>query len=208
MRGPAATRRKFPLASRPRASDARSDMAPLTGWENFYVMVGSAAGALVGLQFVVLTLVSERIQGGIQAIALETFTTPTIVHFGAVLLLSGAMVAPLPGLLPLAVVWGVLGVAGVLYALSIARCFRHLAAYTPQTADWIYYVFVPLLGYAAIAASGGFLARGAREAAFAVAAAALLLLFAGIHNAWDIVTYHVLLGKPQPKTEPSATPEN
>ena len=34
-----------------------------------------------------------------------------------------------------------------------------------------------------------------REALFGVAAAALLLLFVGIHNAWDAVTYHVFVKK-------------
>ena len=34
------------------------------------------------------------------------------------------------------------------------------------------------------------------EALFAIGAAALLLLFIGIHNAWDAVTYHLLTRKP------------
>ena len=34
-------------------------MPALTGWENFYVIVGSSAGALIGLQFVVITLIVE-----------------------------------------------------------------------------------------------------------------------------------------------------
>jgi hypothetical protein len=38
---------------------------------------------------------------------------------------------------------------------------------------------------------------------FAVAAAALLLLFVGIHNAWDAVTYHVFVLTPRRRdTEP------
>jgi hypothetical protein len=35
-------------------------MTALGGWENFYVIVGSAAGALIGLQFVVVTLAADR----------------------------------------------------------------------------------------------------------------------------------------------------
>jgi hypothetical protein len=34
-------------------------MTALDGWENFYVIVGSSAGALIGLQFVVITLIAE-----------------------------------------------------------------------------------------------------------------------------------------------------
>jgi hypothetical protein len=35
-------------------------MKLLSEWANFYVIVGSAAGALIGLQFVVVTLIAER----------------------------------------------------------------------------------------------------------------------------------------------------
>jgi len=35
-------------------------MTALSGWENFYVIVGSSAGALIGLQFVVITLIANR----------------------------------------------------------------------------------------------------------------------------------------------------
>ena len=34
-------------------------MTPFAGWENFYVIVGSSAGALIGLQFVVITLIAD-----------------------------------------------------------------------------------------------------------------------------------------------------
>lgn len=35
-------------------------MSELTEWGSFYLIVGSAAGALIGLQFVVMTLIAER----------------------------------------------------------------------------------------------------------------------------------------------------
>jgi len=34
-------------------------MTAIDGWENFYVIVGSSAGALIGLQFVVIALIAE-----------------------------------------------------------------------------------------------------------------------------------------------------
>ena len=69
-------------------------MTALSVWENFYVIVGSSAGALIGLQFVVLTLIADRpaIRGAAQAG--HAFSTPNIVHFGAVLLLAGILSAP------------------------------------------------------------------------------------------------------------------
>jgi hypothetical protein len=69
-------------------------MTALSGWENFYVIVGSSAGALIGLQFVVLTLIASRPVGAGTAQAGHAFATPNIVHFGAVLLLAGILTAP------------------------------------------------------------------------------------------------------------------
>src|ERR1051325_10286164 len=80
----------------------RDDMTALSGWANFYVIVGSAAGALIGLQFVVLSLISSRpmAQDAHEdaAEAGDAFSTPTIVHFGAVLGLSGILSAPWDGI--------------------------------------------------------------------------------------------------------------
>ena len=62
-------------------------MAAFAGWENFYVIVGSSAGALIGLQFVVITLIADMpaVRGDAQASA--AFATPSVVHFGVVLFL-------------------------------------------------------------------------------------------------------------------------
>src|SRR5438093_2854322 len=62
-------------------------MSEFAEWDSFYVIVGSAAGALIGLQFVVLTLIAERPPLR-AADAGAAFATPTIVHFGTALLLS------------------------------------------------------------------------------------------------------------------------
>jgi hypothetical protein len=37
------------------------DMTALAGWENLFVIVGSSAGALIGLQFIVVTLLADRL---------------------------------------------------------------------------------------------------------------------------------------------------
>ena len=65
----------------------------LKEWESFYVVVGSSAGALIGLQFVVMTLIPERPEAGSRRL-MDALATPTIVHFGAVLLLSCLLSAP------------------------------------------------------------------------------------------------------------------
>jgi hypothetical protein len=48
-----------------------------------------------------------------------------------------------------------------------------------------------LAAYAILALSAFAVPFHSREALFGVGSAALLLLFVGIHNAWDSVFYHV-----------------
>jgi hypothetical protein len=166
-------------------------MTPLAGWENFDVIVGSSAGALIGLQFVVMTLIVNlpAARGVAQGVA--TFATPAIVHLGAVLLLSAALSAPWRGIASVAVLWGLLGLIGMAYALIVARRMRLQTAYQPEFEDWLFHALLPLAAYTLMAVSAYEVSAHARPRLFGVGTAALLLLFIGIHNAWDSVTYHV-----------------
>ncbi|HUH78976.1 MAG TPA: hypothetical protein VLY83_03685, partial [Methanoregula sp.] len=83
-------------------------MTDLAAWNSFYVIVGSSAGALTGLQFVVMTLIAQRSPPRAEE-ASPAFATPTIVHFGAVLLLSAVISAPWQEAAPVAAVWGLMG---------------------------------------------------------------------------------------------------
>src|SRR5438067_2205177 len=103
----------------------------LAGWENFYVIVGSSAGALIGLQFVVITLIADIPINRDMERATSAFATPTIIHFVAALLLSAIASAPWHGVTGAAIVWGVLGLAGVTYTIVIARRMRIQTAYRP-----------------------------------------------------------------------------
>src|ERR1051325_4576243 len=171
-------------------------MTPLSAWENFYVIVGSSAGALIGLQFVVLTLIASRPVGAGTAQAGHAFATPTIVHFGATLLLAGILTAPWQEVTAAAVLWGVLGLSGIVYSVIVVRRMRRQGAYEPVFEDWLFHVLLPLAAYTALAVAAFVAGFYLRDALFAIGAAALLLLFVGIHNAWDAVTYHVFVHKP------------
>jgi hypothetical protein len=167
-------------------------MLELAKWDNFYVIVGSAAGALIGLQFVVLTLIADRpITGSAEAGA--AFGSPTVVHFGVVLFLSALLHAPWPTITIAAVLWGLLGFAGIVYELIVIRRMRKQAAYQPVFEDWLCHIVLPWAAYAILALSAFAAFSRPRGALFGVGGAALLLLFIGIHNAWDGVSYHVLV---------------
>lgn len=168
-------------------------MTALSGWENFYVIVGSSAGALIGLQFVVITLIADMPIARGQAQAGAAFATPTIIHFGAVLLLSAIVSAPWHGVASAAVLWGLLGLTGIVYEIIVARRMRMQTAYTPEFEDWLFHALLPFAAYATLAGSAYAALWNAERTLFGVGAAALLLLFIGIHNAWDAVTYHVFV---------------
>jgi hypothetical protein len=164
-------------------------VSPLTAWENFYVVVGSSAGALTGLTFVVITLVAgTRLSG--RSWGIGTFTTPTVVHFGIVLLVSAIISAPWPALGHAAVTLGLTGLGGLTYVAIVARRLRRRdGSYDPVVEDWLWHVAVPFVAYAALVVAAILLPGGPKGPLFGVAASVLVLLFVSIHNAWDTVTY-------------------
>ena len=166
-------------------------MASLDGWDNFYVIVGSSAGALIGLQFVVITLIADLPIHDGAAQASSAFATPTVLHFGAVLLVSALMSIPWSGIGSPSALWGALGVCGVAYQIVVLRRMRKQNAYKPVFEDWLFHFILPFVAYVVLAASAVVAHTHARDALLGVGTATLLLLFVGIHNAWDAVTYHV-----------------
>jgi hypothetical protein len=168
-------------------------MTSLDGWENFYVIVGSSAGALIGLQFVVMTLLAEIPPAGDGTQAGAAFGTPTIVHFGVVLFLSAVVSAPWHGIAGVAVLWGLIGAGGVVYCAVVARRMRSQTAYRAVFEDWLFHALLPLAVYAMLAVSACIAYWHSRVALFVMGAASLMLLFIGIHNAWDAVMWHVFV---------------
>ncbi len=81
-------------------------VSPLATWQNFYVIIGSAAAALMGLMFVVITLMAGARQPRSEAFG--AFGTPNVVHFCLALLVAAILSAP----------WQVLWNAGLLLGLT------------------------------------------------------------------------------------------
>src|ERR1700676_1827036 len=127
-------------------------MAELAAWDSFYVIVGSAAGALIGLQFVVMTLVAERPPLR-AAEAGAAFATPTIVHFGTTLLLSALLRVPWQSIILAAALWGLIGLGGLVYAMIVARRMRAQTVYQPEFEDRLFHVLLPLAAYAMLSLS-------------------------------------------------------
>ena len=163
----------------------------LLQWENFYIIVGSSAGALTGLQFVVMALVSDS-QARTDTNTIDTFGTPTVVHFCAVLLVSALLSAPWPALSQAATAIGIAGAIGVVYSLIVVRRARRVTTYKPEMEDWIFHCVLPLIAYATLLVSGATLMIRHVPALFGVAAALQYTL-----QAMNIgLPFHLLLAVP------------
>ena len=166
-------------------------MNPMADWQNFYVILGAASGSLIGLQFVTMALIADMPMAAGEHEAGKAFSSPTIVHFSTVLLLAAVLVMPWRGVNAVAIVCSLTGLAGVAYTLSAARQMRTQTGYTPVFEDWFFRVIVPCTGYGGLAAAYLVSRYWLWPALLMVAAMMLLLLFSGIHSAWDNVTYLV-----------------
>jgi hypothetical protein len=169
-------------------------LSPLAAWQNFYVIIGTAAATLTGLLFVVITLVSGAL-GRVSSpwSGLRVFSTPNIMHFGAALLIAALLSAPWPALWQASLLVGLAGLGGVIYVFIVLWEIRHrLAGYHLVLSDWLWYTLLPLLAYTALLVTGVMLPISAALALFVIAAATLLLVIMGIRNAWDVVTYMVI----------------
>jgi hypothetical protein len=162
----------------------------LVAWQNFYVIVGSAGGALIGLQFVVITLIAGRGRGTTSG-GLGAFATPTVVHLTGALTVSSLMCAPWPSATGPSAAVGLTGAAGLVYSAFVARRARRQTAYVPVWEDWLWYTVLPSLVYAALGVAA-LLTTGGALPLFVIAGGALGLLLIGIHNAWDTVTHIVV----------------
>jgi hypothetical protein len=172
----------------------------LTAWENFYVIVGSSAAALTGLQFVVVTLISgERGRASSEDIA--AFGSPTVVHFCVALFVCATLSAPWESLVSAGIAIGGCGVVGCIYALVVTHRARSHARYKPVLSDWIWHVVLPLIAYLALLIDGIILSRIPFQSLFVIGAATLLLVYIGIHNAWDAVIFVTVTGLPADETE-------
>ena len=156
-------------------------------WATFYEIVGSACGALAGLMFVVIALVADA-RGATES-QLDAFGTPTVLHLGAALLLSAMSAAPWPGLTSFRISLALYGVTGFTYMVIVVRRTRRLTEYAAVFEDWLFHAVLPLVAYIAVLIAAVSVPRASTLSLFAIGAAALLLLFVGVHNAWDTVTY-------------------
>ncbi len=92
----------------------------------------------------------------------------------------------------------------------VRRAWRQ-THYRPVAEDWIWHVALPLVGYLVLVLAAAILSLHPVTGLFLVGGVALMLIFVGIHNAWDAVSYMVLqrramLRSPEPRSKAPRAP--
>lgn len=164
----------------------------LQPWHDFFLLVGGASATLLGLVFVAAsiaaTVPSEKL-GPRETRAL--WVIPLIAAFGRGLLCCA--LALMPGQTPQS--FGAL-VAG----FAILDCLRwgqiavglrrHQQSIGDlESSDWWWHLIAPSVASLSLAGLGLWLAQGHEVALYGLAAAIMVHLSVGIHNAWELADY-------------------
>jgi hypothetical protein len=158
-------------------------------WQDFYLLIGSSAGALIGLMFVVTTLTIGRDLRTIER-GQKLYMSPVVWNFGSILLLSGAAMAPNLNAVACGLLAGAVALGGMVAGIRITVGI--LTASDRLTAGWFdiwWYGVVPTVLYLLLAGVAVALGLELRNAQVALAAVLMALLLTSIHNAWDLVTW-------------------
>src|SRR6185295_20222080 len=133
----------------------------LEHWKEFYLLIGTAAAALVALLFVAASIgagLLTRHAGG----PTRTYMSPIAFHFTSALFVSAAALVPSHTTLTLGVMVGLNALAGTIYAAFVLR--RLFTDNIADLADRICYCIVPLVAYMAGLAAAWLIFRGSEHA--------------------------------------------
>jgi hypothetical protein len=156
-------------------------------WGEFYLLAGSAAAVLIGLIFVVISLMQDRSRSSVLS-GSRLYMGPIVLGVSFVLALSAAALTPgidretFAAIAGIVSAWGL--VRGLMSVVGIARLGNEV-----HWTDFWFYGVIP---------SGLYLALGAVAFAFwqdlpwarhGVAAAITGLLLSAVRNEWDLITW-------------------
>ena len=159
------------------------------GWEAFYTLIGTCSGALISLLFVVVTLTSGRERPDNNR-GTNVYMTPTVFHFGVVIVVSATALAPRlsSGLVELGI--GASALVGLTHMGIIGLQFsRRDFPSAPHWSDFWCYVAAPTLIYLALGGAAIGLRMAPTASADALGLFLLTLMLVAIRNAWDLVTW-------------------
>jgi hypothetical protein len=167
--------------------------AAAAGWQNFYVLVGTASATLIGLMFVAITFGASLVTAE-TSVSARAFLDPTFGHFVQVLLTACLITIPTIG----PTVLGVLLLAiAALRTWALVKVFRHMRAahrihHDIELSDWLTGIAIPLLCYLLLGAAGAAFLDGYPAAHNALAIVTVVILLNGVFGAWELILWMAL----------------
>ena len=167
----------------------------LAAWETFYLVVGTSAGALVGVMFIVATLTAEITLDQINR-GTTIYQNPTVFHFGVIVAVSAMALVPEHLLPVIAVLTGFIAIGGLAYAgVTLRRISEPYDFYQATNWDRLFFGFLPGLSYLLMLGGAIAVFWTPEIAAETIGAGTLLLLLVSIRNAWDVATFAVRIAR-------------
>lgn len=158
------------------------------GWGEFYLLAGSAAAVLIGLLFVVVTLMHDRPRSYVLKGA-SLYMGPIVLHMSLILALSAATLSR--GMSPagFAAVAGAAAIIGFIRSLIVSAGIRVFRDPKPHWSDVWCYGLIPTALYAVLGAVALGLWREQAWAEQGIAAVIVALLLVSVRNEWDLVVW-------------------
>jgi hypothetical protein len=158
-------------------------------WDSFYLLTGGAGGAIIGLLFVVATLMRGDDPDNVLKAA-DTYLTPIVFHLSMVLGVSAFTAAPRISPAHQGVVLGACALLGLARSYQVIHSLG--VSHKVQPSHWSdiwWYGHAALAAYLPLLAGAAAVWLAPNLAADLVAASVLAILFVAIRNAWDLVTW-------------------
>lgn len=161
------------------------------GWENFFLMAGGAAAVLIGLLFVVISLMGDRSRDSVLA-GSRLYMGPIVLGVSFILTISAAALTPgitrpaFAGITTIIAFWGL--ARAVTSTWGIARLNRIENEKVHWTDVWFYGVF-PILLYLALAVDAVAFWEDWPSARYWLATIVTLGLLLSVRNEWDLITW-------------------
>ena len=158
-------------------------MDALREWHEFYLLLGTAAAALVALLFVAVSIGTGYLTPQ-RAMGVRTFMSPVVVHFSLILFISLLALAPEGPRWLIPVLVCLTAIVGICISTVVAvRVTRDIYDDVVATDAFAYGIF-PAVAYAAILCAAVISCPYSPDL---LAGGLLLLLLANIRNAWDLM---------------------
>ncbi|HXY09780.1 MAG TPA: hypothetical protein VEI52_18195 [Terriglobales bacterium] len=165
----------------------------LERWSNFYLLTSAAAATLIGLMFVVVTLVAERRVDVKDTAKIHVYFTPTVVYFASALGVAALLIFPNHTWLTATLCTCLVGVVGLLY--SGTNLIGGDKKSFVELRDRVPYAVVPFGAYSLLVLGGVLLLHNPQRGLTLVAVGMLSLLAVAIRNSWAIAIFVSTLPK-------------